>query len=121
MQKRIAVADDLAFMRLILRQIVEKEGHIVVGEASNGLEAVSLCRKTLPDLLFLDIAMPVIDGLRALERIRTLCPSVSVIMCSGLGEQDLIVRAIQLGARDFVTKPFREERIVSAMRKALCY
>lgn len=119
MRKRIAIVDDLAFMRLILRQIIEKEGHVVAGEASNGADAISLCRKTLPDLVFLDIAMPVMDGLRALERIRALWPSIPVIMCSGLGEQDLIVRAIQLGARDFVIKPFKEERIVSAMRMAL--
>jgi two-component system chemotaxis response regulator CheY len=91
----------------------------VVAEADNGRLALKKYLLSQPDVVLLDIAMPVMDGISTLRRLRQLDPKARVIMCSALGEQAMIVRAIQLGARDFVVKPFRPERVVSAVRRVL--
>jgi two-component system chemotaxis response regulator CheY len=115
----ILIADDLTFIKLVLRDLVEKAGFRVVGEASNGEEAVELYQDKRPDVVLMDITMPKVDGLAALKQILSIDPEAKVIMCSALGQQSLIVQALQLGAKDFIVKPFREERVISAIKKIL--
>ena len=115
----VLIADDLKFIKLVLRELVEKAGFRVVGEASNGQEAVELYQNRRPDVVLMDITMPKMDGLAALKQILKFDPEAKVIMCSALGQQTLIVQALQLGAKDFIVKPFREERVVAAIKKIL--
>jgi len=119
MTPRVLLVDDLPFMRALLADIVRDAGMEVAAEAENGRKALSAYVAGRPDVVLLDIAMPVMDGITALRRLRNLDPAARVIMCSALGEQGLIVRAIQLGARDFVVKPFRPERVVGAVTRVL--
>ena len=115
---RVLIVDDLEFMRTVLREILERQGFEVAGEARNGREGVHEFERLKPDLVLMDINMPEMDGIGALKRIRISDPKAKVIMCSTISEQDMIFRAIQMGARDYVVKPFREERIRSALSKA---
>ena len=115
----ILIADDLKFIKLVLRELVEKAGFRVVGEASNGEEAVELYQEKRPDVVLMDITMPKMDGLAALKQILKFDPQAKIIMCSALGQQSLIVQALQLGAKDFIVKPFRDERVVAAIKKIL--
>jgi two-component system, chemotaxis family, chemotaxis protein CheY len=119
MSVRILIVDDLSFMRKAIREIVESSGFVVLGEAENGEQGVSQYQEKRPDIVLMDITMPVLDGIEALRRIVRLDGSARVIMCSALGQQEYIVRAIQIGARDFIVKPFRPERIVSAVSKVM--
>lgn len=114
----LLIVDDLAFMRTALRDIALEAGLDVIGEAVNGREGVENYFTLRPDVVLMDITMPVMDGLQALRRIRRRDPNAVVVMCSALGQQEYILKAIQWGARDFVVKPFRPERIVSAVQKA---
>jgi two-component system chemotaxis response regulator CheY len=115
----VLIADDLKFIKLVLRELVEKAGFRVVGEASNGQEAVELYQAKRPDVVLMDITMPKMDGLAALKQILAVDPEAKVIMCSALGQQSLIVQALQLGAKDFIVKPFREDRVIGAIKKIL--
>ena len=119
MTTNILIVDDLAFIKIVLRDILEKSGFRVVGEASNGDEAIRLYEEKKPDVVLMDITMPGMDGLTALKRIKEIDPAANVIICSALGQQRLIVQAIQLGAKDFIVKPFQPQRVVSALKKAL--
>lgn len=118
-RKSVLIADDLSFMRSVLREIVENGGFSVAAEASNGVEAVRAYKEYSPGLVLLDITMPEKDGLTALKEIRRFDRRAKVVMCSSLGQQKYIIRAIQLGAYDFIVKPFTEERVISALQKAL--
>ncbi len=115
----ILIVDDLAFIKFVLRDILEKSGFRVVAEASNGEEAIRHYQEKRPDAVLMDITMPGMDGLTALKRIREIDPGARVIICSALGQQKLIMQAIQLGARDFIVKPFQPQRVVAALKKAL--
>jgi two-component system chemotaxis response regulator CheY len=115
----ILIVDDLAFIKIVLRDILLKSGFRVAGEASNGDEAIKLYQETRPDAVLMDITMPGMDGLTALKRIREIDPEAKVIICSALGQQRLIMQAIQLGAKDFIVKPFQQQRIVTALKKVL--
>ncbi len=115
----ILIADDLSFMRMIQKEILTERGYTVVGEASDGIEAVSKYRSLKPDLVLLDITMPNMNGLEAMRKIFAINPKARVIMCSALGQQNLIVEAIRAGVKDFIVKPFKPERILSAIDKAL--
>lgn len=119
MAVNVLIVDDLAFIKIVLRDILEKSGFRVVGEASNGEEAIALYQDKRPDVVLMDITMPGMDGLTALKKIREIDPAARVIICSALGQQRLIVQAIQLGARDFIVKPFQPQRVVSSLKKAL--
>ncbi|TVQ24037.1 MAG: response regulator [Spirochaetaceae bacterium] len=115
---RVLVVDDLAFMREAIRDALSETEIQVIGEAQNGRDALTMYQTAKPDVVLLDIAMPHMDGITALGKLMRIDPAARVVMCSAMDEQRLIIRAIQLGARDFVVKPFRPERIVSAVRKA---
>lgn len=119
MTPRVLLVDDLPFMRSLLSDILRDAGMRVAAQAENGRDALKAYLSSEPDLVLLDIAMPEMDGITALRKLRQLDPRARVIMCSALGEQQMIVRAIQLGARDFVVKPFRPERVVSAITRVL--
>lgn len=118
-QIKILLVDDLSFMRDAIRHIVEESHMHVLGEAENGRDAVKIYMNMNPDVVLMDITMPVMDGLESLKRIREYDPGAKVIMCSALGQQKYIIKAIQLGARDFILKPFQSERILSAINKAV--
>ena len=119
MAVNVMIVDDLAFIKIVLRDILEKAGFRVVGEASNGDEAIRVYLDKRPDVVLMDITMPGMDGLTALKKIREHDPKARVIICSALGQQRLIVQAIQLEAKDFIVKPFQPQRIISALKKAL--
>ncbi len=115
---RVLIVDDLAFMREAIRDILENAGVVVAGEAPDGVAGIEAYFNLHPDVVLMDISMPVMDGLHALKGIRRKDPNAVVVMCSSLGQQKYVIRAIQLGARDFVVKPFRAERIINAVRRA---
>ncbi len=114
---RVVIADDALFMRNLLRDILEKTGFEVVGEATNGAEAVELYREHRPDLVTMDIVMPLKSGIEALEEIVREDPDARVVMCSALGQESLVLEAVQAGAKDFIVKPFKEERVVEVVRR----
>jgi two-component system chemotaxis response regulator CheY len=118
MAKRILITDDAFFMRVTLKNILTQNGFEVVGEASNGREAVELYEQLKPDVVFMDITMPEMDGLAALKAIRSKDPNAYVVMCTAMGQKQIVLEAIQHGAKDFIVKPFQPERIVEAVQKA---
>jgi two-component system chemotaxis response regulator CheY len=115
----ILIVDDAAFMRLMVKDILIKGGHQVVGEAANGLEAIKQYGELKPDLVTMDITMPEMEGIEALKRIRAEDPKAKIIMCSAMGQQGMVVQAIQAGAKDFIVKPFQADRVLEAISKAL--
>lgn len=115
---RILVVDDTAFMRMRLNNLLSEAGHEVV-EAEDGQQAVERYGELRPDLVLMDITMPVMDGLTALEQIRGQDPSAVVIMCTAMGQQSLVMRALKAGAKDFIVKPFEPERVLTAVQRAL--
>lgn len=119
MASRVLIVDDLAFIKLIIKDTLEKTGFEVAGEASNGVEAIEQYKRLQPDIVLMDITMPKMDGIQALQEIIKIDSQAKVIMCSALGQQKLIIQSIQLGAKDFIVKPFKPERIVGAIKKAL--
>jgi two-component system chemotaxis response regulator CheY len=116
---RILVVDDAVFMRKVVSDALAKGGHEVVGEASNGLEAVARFQELSPDVTTLDITMPEKDGLSALKEIVAIDPSARVVMCSALGQESKVLESIKAGAKDFIVKPFQPDRVHSAIEKAL--
>ncbi|MNB97450.1 Chemotaxis protein CheY [compost metagenome] len=114
---KILIVDDSKFMRNILRNIIEKMGHEIIGEGENGYEAVLKYQELLPDILFLDITMPKMNGIEALKRIKQIYPKSIVIMCSAMGQTSYIKDAINLGAKDFIIKPFNTDRVDEAINK----
>ena len=115
----VLVVDDAAFMRKVLKDALTGGGHAVVGEASNGQEAVDRYQELRPDVTTLDITMPEKDGLAALREILSFDPSARVIMCSALGQESKVLESVKAGARDFIVKPFNADRVVEAVSKAL--
>jgi two-component system chemotaxis response regulator CheY len=115
----VLIVDDLTFIKMVLKDLVEKAGFRVVGEASDGEEALRLFEEKRPDIVLMDITMPKMDGLTALKKILEKDPEAKIIMCSALGQQRLILQAIQLGAKDFIVKPFRPERVIGSIKKIL--
>jgi two-component system chemotaxis response regulator CheY len=111
--------DDAMFIRHIIGELLRRHGHLVVGEASNGAEAVAMWRDLRPDLTTLDITMPEVDGIAALRLILEEDPSARIIMCSALKDRPKVMEALQAGARDYVLKPVRAERVIEAVTKAM--
>lgn len=116
---RILVVDDAAFMRMMVKTMVERAGHQVIAEAQNGHEAIHLYQQHKPDLVTMDITMPEMDGIEAVKRIKGQDAQAKVIMCSAMGQQQMVIEAIQGGASDFVVKPFQETRLIEAIQKVL--
>ncbi len=116
---RILIADDLSFMRMVQKEILLEKGYEVVAEASDGLEAVERFQRYRPDIVILDITMPHMNGLEAMHKIFEMDKTAKIIICSALGQQQLIVEAIKAGVRDFIVKPFKPERVISAIEKAI--
>ena len=119
MSGRIMIVDDAAFMRMMLKDILTRHGFEVVGEAENGAVAVELYKEKKPDLVTMDITMPEMDGVTALREIRKIDSNAQVVMCSAMGQQGMVIEAIQNGAKDFIVKPFQEDRVVEAVKKIL--
>ncbi|NLM74097.1 MAG: response regulator [Clostridiaceae bacterium] len=115
----ILIVDDAAFMRMMIKDILSKNGFSVVGEAENGLRAVEKYKELNPDLVIMDITMPEMDGIQAVKQIKTLDPSARIIMCSAMGQQAMVIESIQAGAKDFIVKPFQAERVIEAVKKAV--
>lgn len=119
MAKNILICDDAAFMRMMIKDILTKNGYGIAGEAENGVKAVEKYNETKPDLVLMDITMPEKDGIQALKDIRAMDPSAAVIMCSAMGQQAMVIEAIQSGAKDFIVKPFQAERVLEAVKKVV--
>jgi len=118
---RILVVDDALFMRNMLREIFTAAGHEVVGEAGNGEEALERYRALRPDLVTMDIVMPRRSGIEALKDILRFHPQAQIVMCSALGQETLLAEAVEAGARDFIVKPFKAERVLEiANRLTAC-
>jgi len=115
---RILVVDDLPFMRTLIKNSLKEAGFQVAGEASHGLECLRQYRMLKPDLVLLDIVMPVMDGVKTLRRLRIFDPGCRVIMCSSLSDEKMIMQAIRYGAIDYIVKPFAPERLVAAIKKS---
>ena len=119
MAKNILICDDAAFMRMMIKDILTKNGYNIAGEAENGQKAVEKYAELKPDLVLMDITMPEMDGIEALKRIKATDPSASVIMCSAMGQQAMVIEAIQNGAKDFIVKPFQADRVIEAVQKVV--
>ena len=119
MGKGILIVDDAAFMRLIIRDILTKNGYEVIGEAKDGKEAVALYKELHPALVLMDITMPEMDGIVSLRIIRSFDPEANVVMCSALGQQSMVIDSIQAGAKDYIVKPFQADRVIEAVSKII--
>ena len=119
MAKNILICDDAAFMRMMIKDILTKNGYNVAGEAENGQKAVEKYAELKPDLVLMDITMPEMDGIEALKKIKASDPSASVIMCSAMGQQAMVIESIQSGAKDFIVKPFQADRVIEAVQKVV--
>ena len=119
MAKNILICDDAAFMRMMIKDILTKNGYNIAGEAENGQKAVEKYAELKPDLVLMDITMAEMDGIEALKRIKAADPSASVIMCSAMGQQAMVIESIQSGAKDFIVKPFQADRVIEAVQKVV--
>ena len=115
----VLIVDDALFMRQLIRQALEPVGYTIAGEAENGREGVELYRDCRPDLVTMDIVMPEMDGLSALEHIKSIDAEAQVVMITAVDQRDAMMRAMKLGVADFIVKPFDEDRIVSAVEKSI--
>lgn len=111
----VLIVDDTLFMRASIKQMLEANGHSVAGEASNGVEAIAKYAEVKPDVILMDITMPDMDGIEALRRIKEIDPNAKVIMCTAMGQQAMVARAVELGAQQFIVKPFQPERLMAAI------
>lgn len=119
MATRVLIVDDAAFMRMMIKDILSKNGYDVVGEAENGQRAIEKYQELNPDLTTMDITMPEMDGISAVKEIKKFDPAAKIIMCSAMGQQAMVIEAIQSGAKDFIVKPFQPDRVLEAVRKAV--
>jgi two-component system chemotaxis response regulator CheY len=119
MGTKVLIVDDAAFMRMMLRDILAKNGFEVVGEADNGKVAVQMYGELKPDVVTMDITMPEMDGIAAVKEIKASDPAAKVVMVSAMGQQAMVIEAIRSGAADFIVKPFQPDRVLEALGKAL--
>ena len=117
--KRVLIVDDAVVMRMMIKGILSKNGYEVVGEAQNGVEAVEKYRELGPDLVTMDMVLPELDGISAVRQIVAGDPNARIIMCTSMGQQALVVEAIQAGAKSFITKPFQPPKILETIQKVL--
>lgn len=119
MGKRVLVVDDAAFMRMMIKNIITKNGYEVAGEAENGKQAVQLYAELKPDVVTMDITMPEMNGIEAVKAIRAIDPNANIVMVSAMGQQAMVMDAIQAGAKDFIVKPFQQDRLLQALERVL--
>jgi two-component system, chemotaxis family, chemotaxis protein CheY len=119
MSQRVLICDDAIFMRTMIGDILTQAGFEVVGEAETGLQAIDRYRELQPDLVTMDIVMPDMGGIDAVREIVKESPEARILMCSAMGQQALVIEAIQAGARDFVVKPFQPSRVLEAVQRVL--
>lgn len=119
MDKKILLVDDAAFMRMLIRDALTKNGYTQILEAADGEIAVQVYDAEQPDLVIMDITMPNKTGIEALKEIKAKYPAAKVIMCSAMGQEAMVVEAIRLGALDFIVKPFKADRILQTVSKIL--
>ena len=119
MTKKVLVVDDAIFMRNMIKDIFAGGGFEVVGEAANGLEAVEKYKELRPDLTAMDIVMPFKSGIEATREIVKVDPRALVVMCSALGQESLVMEAIEAGARDFIVTPLKSDDVLSVVKKVL--
>ena len=119
MAQKIMLVDDASFMRMMLKNILVGSGYEVVGEAENGAKAIDQFKALKPDLVIMDIIMPEMGGIDAVREIMKVNPGAKILMCSSMGQQSLVVEAIQAGAKDFIVKPFQPSNVLEAVKKAL--
>ncbi|MDR1558100.1 MAG: response regulator [Clostridiales bacterium] len=117
--KTILLVDDAAFMRMMLKDILSKNGYNVVGEAENGAKAIEKYKELKPSLVIMDITMPEMDGINAAKGIKSVDNGALIIMCSAMGQQAMVIESIQAGARDFIVKPFQADRVLEAVQKVI--
>ncbi|NLM03880.1 MAG: response regulator [Clostridiales bacterium] len=119
MANNILIVDDAAFMRMMIKDVLTKNGFNVVGEAENGVKAVEKFKELNPNLTIMDITMPEMDGIQAVREIKKIDPNANIVMCSAMGQQAMVIEAIQAGAKDFIVKPFQVDRVIEAVKKAI--
>lgn len=116
---KILLVDDASFMRMMIKDALVKNGYDDIYEASDGVEAVSKYTEVKPDLVIMDITMPNMDGLGALKAIKQMDPAANIVMCSAMGQEAMVIDAIKSGAKDFIVKPFKPERILKTVTTVL--
>lgn len=119
MAKEILIVDDAQFMRTMLSKLVEEDGYEVVGEAVDGKDAVEKYKELEPDLVTMDITMPEMDGIEAMEHIKDFDPDADIIVCSAMGQKPMVVDALEAGAKDFIVKPIKPEKVKEALANIL--
>jgi len=117
--KKLLIVDDAAFMRLTIRNMLLHYEIEIVGEAANGAIGVEMYKQLRPDVVSMDITMPEMNGIEAVKEIKKEFPDAKVIMCSAMGQQAMVIDAIQAGAKDFIVKPFQADRVLEAISKTL--
>lgn len=119
MAKRVLITDDALFMRVTLKNILEKNGYEIAGEAANGHESLEMYQKVKPDLVTMDITMPEMDGISAVKEIRKHDPAANIIMCTAMGQKQMVMEAVAAGAKDFIVKPFQPDKVIEAIQKII--
>ncbi|HHX17944.1 MAG TPA: response regulator [Clostridium sp.] len=115
--KRVLVADDAAFMRTSLRIMLERNGYEIVGEAENGIVAFDKYKEVSPDIVTMDITMPICDGIEAVRKIKEYDKNAKIIIISSMGQESFVREAVLAGAKGFIVKPFKEENVIEAIKK----
>lgn len=116
---KIMLVDDAAFMRMMEKDTLVKNGYTDIIEAEDGAIAVDMYDKEKPDLVIMDITMPNMDGLEALKTIKGKDPGATVVMCSAMGQESMVIDAIKSGAKDFIVKPFKPDRLLKTVSNIL--
>ncbi|MEF9865784.1 MAG: response regulator [Oscillospiraceae bacterium] len=119
MDKKIMIVDDAAFMRMMIKNSLTSNGYTNLIEAGDGQQALETYQAEKPDLVIMDITMPNMDGIQALQAIKACDPNAKVVMCSAMGQESMVVDAIRFGALDFIVKPFKPDRILQTVQKVL--
>lgn len=112
---KILLVDDAAFMRMMIKDTLSKNGYSELFEAGDGIQAIEKYDEIHPDLVIMDITMPNMDGLEALKAIKAKDPNATIVMCSAMGQETMVIEAIKLGAKDFIVKPFKPDRILKTV------
>lgn len=116
---KVLVVDDAKFMRVTLATMLQNENYEIAGEAANGKEAIEMYKELKPDIVTMDITMPIMNGIDAIKAIMDFDPNAKIVVCSAMGQQKVVVEAIEIGASDFIIKPFDESRVIDTIGRVL--